>query len=85
MARHPLVNYSRVHDTSAIPRVPFPSTSDTRPLAGIKIVELGRVIALPAAGAFLAALGADVIAVQSPNLKNFGVRIFHNCGQDTPC
>jgi hypothetical protein len=47
--------------------------SDPRPLAGIKIVELGRVIALPAAGALLAALGAEVIAIQSPNLTNFGV------------
>jgi hypothetical protein len=62
MARHP---------------VPFPKViNDKRPLAGIKVLELGRVIALPAAGALLAALGADVIAVQSPHLTNLGVRIF---------
>ena len=72
-ARHPVVDYKQVLGTSAIPPVPFPQTSDPRPLAGIKIVELGRVIALPAAGALLAALGAEVIAIQSPNLTNFGV------------
>ena len=73
-SRHPVVDYKQVLGTSSIPPVPFPSTSDRRPLAGIKIVEIGRVIALPAAGALLAALGADVIAIQSPNLANFGVR-----------
>ena len=57
-ARHPVVNYKQVLGTSSIPPVPFPSTNDRRPLAGIKIVEIGRVIALPAAGALLAALGA---------------------------
>ena len=81
-ARHPVVDYKQVLGTSAIPPVQFPSTTDTRPLAGIKIVELGRVIALPAAGALLAALGADVIAIQSPDLANFGVR---NDGFHTNC
>lgn len=80
-ARHPVVDYEQVAGTSAIPRVPFPQTSDHRPLAGIKIVELGRVIALPAAGALLAALGAEVIAIQSPNLTNFGVSI---CNRANP-
>lgn len=77
MARHPLINYRQVPGTSALKPVPFPKTKDERPLAGVKILELGRVIALPAAGALLAALGADVIAIQSPNLTNFGVRL---CG-----
>ena len=74
MARHPVVDYKQVHGTSSLPPVQFPKIiNDKRPLAGIKILELGRVIALPAAGALLAALGADVIAVQSPNLTNLGV------------
>jgi hypothetical protein len=76
MARHPVVEYKQVPGTSALQPVPFPKVNDKRPLAGIKILELGRVIALPAAGALLAALGADVIAVQSPNLTNLGVRMF---------
>jgi hypothetical protein len=74
-ARHPVIDYKQVPGTSALPPIPFPQTSDHRPLAGVKIVELGRVIALPAAGALLAALGADIIAIQSPNLTNFGVSI----------
>ena len=74
MARHPVVDYKQVPGTSSLHPVPFPKIiNDKRPLAGIKILELGRVIALPAAGALLAALGADVIAVQSPNLTNLGV------------
>lgn len=74
MARHPVVDYKQVPGTSSLPPVPFPKIiNDKRPLAGIKILELGRVIALPAAGALLAALGADVIAVQSPHLTNLGV------------
>jgi hypothetical protein len=77
MARHPVVDYKQAPGTSALKPVLFPTkVEDKRPLAGIKILELGRVIALPAAGALLAALGADVVAVQSPNLANFGVRIF---------
>lgn len=82
MARHPVVDYKQVPGTAALPPVPFPQkTNDHRPLAGIKILELGRVIALPAAGALLAALGADVIAVQSPNLTNLGVSVLpcHPC------
>jgi hypothetical protein len=78
-ARHPVVDYKQVRGTSFLPPVPFPQTDDHRPLAGIKVVELGRVIALPATRAFLAALGADVISIQSQNLTNLGVS---NC---RPC
>jgi hypothetical protein len=76
MARHPVVDYKQVPGTSTLKPVPFPMrVNDKRPLAGIKVLELGRVIALPAAGALLAALGADVIAIQSPNLANIGVSV----------
>jgi crotonobetainyl-CoA:carnitine CoA-transferase CaiB-like acyl-CoA transferase len=71
-----VVDYKQVPGTSALKLVRFPMrVNDKRPLAGIKILELGRVIALPAAGALLAALGADVIAIQSPNLANIGVTV----------
>jgi crotonobetainyl-CoA:carnitine CoA-transferase CaiB-like acyl-CoA transferase len=36
------------------------------PLAGVRVVEMGVVIAGPSAGAMLAALGADVIKVEPP-------------------
>jgi hypothetical protein len=82
-ARHPVVDYKQVRGASFLPPVPFPQTSDHRPLAGIKVVELGRVIALPATGAFLAALGADVISIQSPNLTNLGVSSCRPCDLHT--
>ncbi|PHH79478.1 hypothetical protein CDD80_4705 [Ophiocordyceps camponoti-rufipedis] len=70
LAAHPILNYNRVPETPDLPPVPFPQTEDKRPLAGIKVIELGRVIASPALGAALASLGADVIKVQSPNLPD---------------
>jgi crotonobetainyl-CoA:carnitine CoA-transferase CaiB-like acyl-CoA transferase len=36
------------------------------PLAGIKVVEIANFVAVPAAGALLADLGADVIKVEVP-------------------
>lgn len=85
VARHPVVDYKQVSGTSTLPPIPFPQTSDHRPLAGVKIVELGRVIALSAAGALLAALGADIIAIQSPNLTNFGVSVSKFVALDQTC
>lgn len=41
------------------------------PLAGIRVLELGQVIAGPAVGLFLAELGADVIAVENPRADVF--------------
>ncbi|KAF2171090.1 hypothetical protein M409DRAFT_51311 [Zasmidium cellare ATCC 36951] len=70
LAKHPMINYKQVRGTESIPPAPLPKTSDKRPLAGIKVVELSRVIAGPAVGTALAALGADVIKVQSPHLPD---------------
>ena len=41
--------------------------NENSPLAGLKVLELARVLAGPWAGQILADLGADVIKVESPD------------------
>ncbi|UKZ54411.1 hypothetical protein TrVGV298_008219 [Trichoderma virens] len=68
---HPFVNYS--HQSHAAPTPPTPLLvlpGDKRPLAGIKVVELVRIIAGPVIGTTLAALGADVIRVNCSKLPD---------------
>ncbi|OJJ04199.1 hypothetical protein ASPVEDRAFT_43659 [Aspergillus versicolor CBS 583.65] len=69
LARHPLVNYAR-HGHGP-PPTPLMKLADKRPLAGIKVVELARIIAATATGAALASMGADVIRVNSSKLKDY--------------
>lgn len=40
--------------------------SPAKPLAGIKVVEVGQSIAVPYAGMILGELGADVVKVENP-------------------
>ena len=71
LAAHPLLNVKRARAVPDLPPVPFPVSSvDKRPLAGIRVVELARVIAAPALGAVLSSLGAEVVKVESPNLPD---------------
>ncbi len=74
LGKQPLINYKVQRQAVMTPPVPFSATEDKRPLAGIKIVELARVIAAPAAGAALASFGADVVRIQSHNLPDPNVR-----------
>jgi hypothetical protein len=74
LAKHPLVNYTQ--ESYAIPTPPVPMAihpTDKRPLAGIKVVELVRIIAGPVVGSTLAALGADVIRVNCSRLPDLNV------------
>lgn len=48
-----------------------PQTSASRPLAGLKVIDLTRVIAAPAITRGLAELGASVMRVTSPNICDF--------------
>jgi crotonobetainyl-CoA:carnitine CoA-transferase CaiB-like acyl-CoA transferase len=47
---------------------PKPWSKGERPLSGLRVLDLSRVIAGPVAGRTLAAHGADVMLVTSPNL-----------------
>ncbi len=56
------------------------------PLAGIKVVELARILAGPWAGQTLADLGADVIKVESPegdDTRRWGPPFIDNGGEKT--
>jgi crotonobetainyl-CoA:carnitine CoA-transferase CaiB-like acyl-CoA transferase len=53
--------------------LPTPSTAaaDARPLAGIRVLEIGSGVAAPEAGRFLSEWGADVIKVESAKRPDF--------------
>jgi len=56
------------------------------PLAGLKVVELARILAGPWAGQILADLGAEVIKVESPegdDTRKWGPPFFENEGEKT--
>src|SRR5215216_2965397 len=55
-------------DGEAFEAAPKPWTKGERPLAGIRVLDLSRVIAGPVAGRTLAAHGADVLLISGPEL-----------------
>jgi crotonobetainyl-CoA:carnitine CoA-transferase CaiB-like acyl-CoA transferase len=63
VAALPLLTMEKIGDA---PPSPLPPAS--RPLGGIKVVELTRIIAGPVCGRTLAAHGADVMLVTAPHL-----------------
>lgn len=89
LARHPLINV--VPQTHAIPTppIPFPSFTETvggipLPLTGIKIIELTRIIAGPQIGAILTSLGASVIRISGPHLRDLNItQLTLNAGKQT--
>jgi len=63
LAQLPLVSIEKIGDAA-----PRPWPKGERPLAGIRVLDLSRVIAGPVAGRTLATHGADVMLVSGPDL-----------------
>jgi hypothetical protein len=63
LAELPLVSIEKIGEAA-----PKPWPAGDRPLAGVRVLDLSRVIAGPVAGRTLAAHGADVLLISSPDL-----------------
>jgi crotonobetainyl-CoA:carnitine CoA-transferase CaiB-like acyl-CoA transferase len=63
LAQLPLISIEKIGEAA-----PKPWPNGDRPLAGIRVLDLSRVIAGPVAGRTLAAHGADVMLVSGPDL-----------------
>jgi crotonobetainyl-CoA:carnitine CoA-transferase CaiB-like acyl-CoA transferase len=68
LAGQPLFTIDRIGD--APPLALPPLAADARPLSGVRVLDLTRILAGPVGGRALAAYGADVMLVNSPDLPN---------------
>jgi hypothetical protein len=71
VAAQPLVDLQRLGPAPPLTE-PTPATapSSARPLEGLRVLDLTRILAGPVAGRTLAAYGADVMLVNGPGLPN---------------
>lgn len=68
VAAQPLLAIERIGDA---PRLELPALSrEQRPLEGVRVLDLTRILAGPVGGRALAAYGADVMLVNAPHLPN---------------
>jgi len=68
LAELPLVEITKVADAPC--RVPPSLKGQAQPLSGIRLLDLTRILAGPVCGRTLAAYGADVMLINSPELPN---------------
>ncbi|WP_144111932.1 CoA transferase [Paraburkholderia sp. BCC1886] len=75
IASLPLFEIERIGDAPAEP----PRRDDaSRPLAGVRVLDLSRIIAGPVAGRALAQHGADVLMINGPHLPNIAPLVIDN-------
>jgi crotonobetainyl-CoA:carnitine CoA-transferase CaiB-like acyl-CoA transferase len=68
IASQPLFTITRIGDAAPLDLPAI--TNEQRPLEGVRVLDLTRILAGPVGGKALAAYGADVMLVNSPNLPN---------------
>ncbi|ROW11854.1 hypothetical protein VPNG_04911 [Cytospora leucostoma] len=86
LAAHPLVYVTKQDYGVPTPPIAFPplDPNDKRPLAGVRVVEMTRIIAGPQIGLNLASYGADVIRVNAPHLPDLNLlQLTLNAGKRT--
>ena len=69
VATEPLLRIERA-GAAAAPLGWLPCSNVQQPLAGLRVLELTRILAGPVAGRTLAAQGADVLLINGPHLPN---------------
>lgn len=75
IARLPLFEIERIGDA---PVEPPRREGAKRPLAGVRVLDLSRIIAGPVAGRALAQHGADVLMINGPHLPNIAPLVIDN-------
>ncbi|HEY2022995.1 CoA transferase [Paraburkholderia sp.] len=79
IARLPLFEIERIGDAPPEPpRRIDGGTGIDRPLAGVRVLDLSRIIAGPVAGRALAHHGADVLMINGPHLPNIAPLVIDN-------
>jgi crotonobetainyl-CoA:carnitine CoA-transferase CaiB-like acyl-CoA transferase len=70
VSAEPLIAHSQ---TGSAPPLTLPGTTQGRPLAGVRVLDLTRVLAGPVATRLLAGWGADVLRIDPPDWDEPGV------------
>ncbi len=78
IAALPLFEIERIGDAPPMPIGRAGSSANERPLAGVRVLDLSRIIAGPVAGRTLAQYGAEVLLINGPHLPNIAPLVIDN-------